>query len=32
MNDIVFMWSLKYDTNKVIYEIEKDSETKRTNF
>ena len=25
--DITYMWSLKYDTNEVIYKIETDSQT-----
>ena len=28
--DITYMWNLKYDTNKLIYETETDSQTQRT--
>ena len=28
--DITYMWNLKYDTNELIYEIEIDSQTQRT--
>ena len=29
--DITYMWNLKYDTNELIYEIETDSQTWKTN-
>ena len=25
--DITYMWNLKYDTNKLVYETERDSQT-----
>ena len=28
--NITYMWNLKYDANEVIYEIETDSQTQRT--
>jgi len=29
--DITYMWDLKYETNELIYKIETDSQTRRTN-
>ena len=29
-SDITYMWNLKYDTNELIYETERDSQTQRT--
>ena len=29
--DITYMWSLKYDTNELIYETRTDSQTKKAN-
>ena len=29
--DVTYMWTLKYDTNELIYERETDSHTQRTN-
>ena len=29
--DITNMWNLKYDTNELIYKIETDSQTQKTN-
>ena len=29
--DVTYMWKLKYDTNELIYRIETDSKTQRTN-
>ena len=29
-HDITYMWTLKYDTNELIYEIETDSQTEIT--
>ena len=30
--DFIYTWNLKYDTNELIYEIEMDSQTLKTNF
>ena len=29
--DITYMWNLKYDTNELMYEVETDSQTSKTN-
>ena len=31
LHDIFYMWDLKFDTNELIYTIEIDSQTQKTN-
>ena len=30
--DNIYMWNLKYDTNKLIYKTETDSQNQKTNY